>query len=73
MSACDHCDGTGSLSKQLEGLLDCAHCDAARTRVLLEGWCRTYIPRGASQSTAAWLIYQHGQLAGFNKGNPCQN
>lgn len=60
---CGTCDDTGSLSRNVEGLLDCTHCDVAHTRVFLEAWCRTYIPKGASQSTAAWLIYQHGKAA----------
>lgn len=63
MSSCEHCDDTGSLSRQIEGLHDCTYCDVAETRVFLDAWCRTYIPRGASKSTAAWLIYQHGKAS----------
>jgi hypothetical protein len=64
---CSHCADTGSLSKELEGQLDCGHCEAADDRVALEAWCNENIPKGSSKSAAAWLIYQHGYGAGFTE------
>lgn len=58
---CWHCADTGSMSKRLEGDLDCGYCTAALERAALNTWCRNNIPKGSSPSTAAWLIYQHAQ------------
>lgn len=66
---CTHCDDTGSLSKNLEGDLDCVYCGAALERVGLNAWCRNNIPRGTSQAGAAWLIYRKAQELA-NDGHP---
>lgn len=58
---CTHCDGTGSLSKQLYGHQDCTNCDTADKRMELDEWCRANVPPFANKSTAAWLIYQHAK------------
>lgn len=58
---CTHCHDTGSLSKDLEGQLDCVYCKAADQRVALQAWCRDSIPRFSSISTVAWMIFQHAQ------------
>lgn len=65
---CCHCNDTGSLSKDLEGDLDCAHCDIAVERVALEKWAaQTRLMYGSESSL--WLIYQHGKaiVAGQNQ------
>jgi hypothetical protein len=64
---CSHCADTGSLSKNLEGQLDCVYCRVADERVALEAWCRDNIPQFSSLSTVAWLIRQHGYDAGFTE------
>jgi hypothetical protein len=64
---CSHCADTGSLSKELEGQLDCVYCKATDERMALEAWCRANIPQFSSPSTVAWLIYQHGYGAGFTE------
>jgi hypothetical protein len=57
---CTHCNDTGSLSKDLEGDLDCAYCDIATERAALEAWAaRTRLLYGTESSL--WLIYQHGK------------
>ena len=59
---CAHCAGTGSLSKTVEGYLDCTHCDTATERTLLEHWVMRSAPN-CVDNNAAWLIYQHGKAA----------
>ncbi len=60
---CAHCNDTGSLSKDLDGDLDCIHCDIAQERAGLEAWAaRTRLLYGSESSL--WLIYQHGKAAG---------
>jgi hypothetical protein len=66
---CPHCHDTGSLSKDIEGQLDCVYCGAALERVGLNAWCRNNIPKGASHAAAAWLIYRKAQELA-NNGNP---
>jgi hypothetical protein len=63
---CAYCRDTGSLSQRLEGDLDCGHCDAAIARARLNSWCAQKIPKGASKSAAAWLIYLHGLVEGID-------
>lgn len=59
---CAQCNDTGSLSKDLEGYLDCSHCDVATERAALEAWAaRERIQYGSESSI--WLIYQHGKAA----------
>lgn len=60
---CVYCSDTGSLSRDLEGELDCVHCDVAQERAALEAWAaRERILYGTESSI--WLIYQHGKAAG---------
>lgn len=59
---CKHCNDTGSLSKDLDGYLDCAHCDVAEERAALEAWVIKNA-RNCDDMTAAWLIHQHGKAA----------
>ena len=60
---CAYCNGTGSLSKEMSGYLDCGRCDVATERAELESWAAR---RGLDcyAVTALWLIYQHGKAAG---------
>jgi hypothetical protein len=58
---CTSCNDTGSLSKELDGQLDCAHCGVADERVMVEVWSRQHAPD--CDSFDAWLIYQHGKAA----------
>lgn len=60
--SCAHCDNTGSLSKDLDGDLDCAHCDVATERTLLEAWAKKNQVKYSFESDL-WLIYQHGKQA----------
>lgn len=55
---CIHCNGTGSLSRDLHGYLDCTHCDVAAERVMVEHWARANTPN--CDPVDAWLIHQHG-------------
>lgn len=64
MPNCWECGDTGSLSKNIDGQLDCGHCGVATKRAALNEWCRKNIEYGASKSAAAWLIYQHGHADG---------
>lgn len=59
---CARCDDTGSLSKDLDGELDCAHCDVATERVALEAWARKEGVQYGSE-TSIWQVYQHGKAA----------
>ena len=59
---CEHCNDTGSLSKDIDGFLDCPHCDVAIERAGLEQWARRELA-AASGLAAMWLIYQHGKAA----------
>lgn len=58
---CPCCADTGSLSKDLDGLLDCTRCDAAAERAILEAWSREL--RLYCDLRSLWLIYQHGKQA----------
>jgi ferredoxin-like protein FixX len=57
---CIHCSDTGSLSKALDGYLDCAHCDVAAERAKLEAWAFDLITKHGA-TAAMWLVYQHGR------------
>lgn len=58
---CTHCNDTGSLSKDIEGQMDCVYCDVAGERAGLEIWAlRNGIRAGIAD---LWLIYQHGKDA----------
>lgn len=60
-ATCEHCNGTGSLSKDIEGQMDCVYCGVARERADLEIWAlRQGIRVGIVD---LWLIYQHGKDA----------
>ena len=60
---CIHCADTGSLSKDIDGYLDCAHCDVAEERTALEQWVLKHA-KNCDDFSAAWLIYQHGKDRG---------
>lgn len=60
---CEHCNGTGSLSKSLEGYLDCGYCDVAEERRDLEAWAHHKVAQHGA-AAAMWLAYQHGRSAG---------
>lgn len=65
MSAvCQFCDDTGSLSKALEGDLDCARCDVASERVNFEAWTAHAKLLGGGVIDA-WKLYQMGKAAGL--------
>jgi hypothetical protein len=58
---CTFCNNTGSLSKDVDGFLDCTHCDVAEERVVLEHWAgQQKLDCGLA---ALWAIYQHGKAA----------
>ena len=59
---CIHCNDTGSLSKALDGYLDCPHCDVAEQRRDLEAWAhRKVAEHGAA--AAIWLAFKHGMAS----------
>ena len=60
---CEHCNDTGSLSKALDGYLDCGHCDVADQRRDLEAWAHRQVAEHGA-AAAIWLAYQHGRAAG---------
>lgn len=62
---CDRCDDTGSLSKDIDGFLDCPFCDASGERAELEKWVLTQGIAGGGLASA-WVIYQHGKTAALN-------
>lgn len=59
---CQHCNDTGSLSRDLHGYLDCTHCDVAAERVMVEHWASAHAPN--CDPVDAWLIHQHGVQMG---------
>jgi len=59
--SCAKCEGTGSLSKRVDGYLDCP-CGAAEQRIELADWVMRNAPN-CDDHNAAWLIYQHGKAA----------
>lgn len=59
---CTHCNDTGSLSKALDGSLDCACCNVATERVKLEAWAVELMAKHGATG-AMWLIFQHGKAA----------
>lgn len=61
---CEHCNDTGSLSKDMEGFFDCGHCDVAQQRTELEAWADAH--HVECYSADLWLIYQHGKAAQAN-------
>jgi hypothetical protein len=61
-AACIHCNNTGSLSKDLAGHLDCAHCTVANERAELEKWAKENRVSYVTE-TDLWLIFQHGRGA----------
>lgn len=64
--SCAYCNDTGSLSRDLDGPLDCARCGIADERADLEAWAaQQRIPYGSE--TSIWMIYQHGKAAAAAK------
>ena len=59
---CLHCADTGSLSKDVDGYLDCTRCDVAEERTILEHWVLRHA-KNCDDFSAAWLIFQHGKAA----------
>lgn len=59
--SCLHCFDTGSLSKDLDGLLDCPRCDVAAERAVLEAWAAAQ--RLHCDLRSLWVIYRHGKAA----------
>jgi ferredoxin-like protein FixX len=59
---CSHCNDTGSLSKDLDGFLDCTHCDVATERAKLEAWAFELMAKHGATG-AMWLVFQHGKAA----------
>lgn len=56
---CQDCQDTGSLSKDISGMPDCAHCNVAVERVALENWALRH--RINCDVVSLWLIYQKGR------------
>jgi hypothetical protein len=61
--SCAHCADTGSLSKDLHGLLDCGHCSVATERSALAARAREWV-RENDPIECLWLAYQQGKAAG---------
>ena len=59
---CYHCHDTGSLSKDINGILDCPFCGIARERAELERWALRNGIR--TKDGDLWMIYEHGKQAG---------
>jgi len=59
--SCPYCNDTGSLSKDLDGYLDCVHCDVAEERAQLEAWAAEHAPDCPTWDL--WPIYQRGKVA----------
>lgn len=58
MSECGKCNGTGSLSREIEGYIDCG-CEAGVERAGFNAWCVINLPR--VDLVDAWVIYQRGR------------
>ena len=56
-AACKFCDDTGSLSKDLYGSLDCAHCQVAEQRARLNVMMRRLDLTGEVRD---WAIFKAG-------------
>lgn len=61
--SCAHCNDTGSLSKDVDGFLDCPHCGVAAERDGLEQWAGRELA-DHSGLASMWLIYQRGKATG---------
>lgn len=59
---CNHCNGSGSLSRDPDGMLDCL-CGIADERAALDLWARRALKDAPSASTERWMIYQRGKQA----------
>jgi hypothetical protein len=62
---CTHCDDTGSLSKDIEGQMDCVYCTIAGERAGLEIWALRHGLRAGIADL--WLIYRHGRDRGLDE------
>lgn len=65
---CQHCNNTGSLSKDIDGHLDCGHCDTARERADLNAWAAAHLKHVSSASAERWALYLYGQAAAAARG-----
>lgn len=59
---CPCCADTGSLSKDLHGLLDCGRCNVATERAALATRAREWV-RQNDPVVCLWLAYQQGKDA----------
>jgi hypothetical protein len=59
---CTFCNDTGSLSKDLDGFLDCGHCHVAEERTALDVWAGAH-GLDCYYSAHLWQVYQHGKAA----------
>lgn len=64
-AACTHCDDTGSLSKELWGSLDCAHCGVAEERTVFDLWLTRELPNVGWVD--GWIVYQRGKAAALEQ------
>ncbi|MCG2586533.1 hypothetical protein [Massilia sp. TS11] len=64
--SCLHCDDTGSLSKSLDGALDCPHCEAAPERAALNAWAKRELCSKVDEAEL-YLIYVRGKAAGMEE------
>lgn len=60
--ACDRCDDTGSLSKRIDGYMDCVFCNAPQERAELEAWAFNLINEHGA-AAALWMTYLRGRAA----------
>lgn len=65
---CKNCEGTGSLSGDPEGDLDCP-CGIADERASLDLWARKALKHAPSASTERWMIYTRGKQAANKEKN----
>lgn len=60
--ACDSCDDTGSLSKRIDGYMDCVFCNAPQEREALEKWALEQTNEHGARA-ALWMTYLRGRAA----------
>lgn len=56
--SCEKCNDTGSLSKHLDGMLDCPYCPAADQRIKLADWHKM-MRHEHHPIDLLWLAIQH--------------
>lgn len=65
---CEKCSDTGSLSKDLDGHLDCGYCAVAQERAALDTWAAKHLVH-VTASAERWELYQHGKAAAARANN----